>query len=241
MIKVLVAEDDLVSRKVMVTALGKHDFEVAAAASGKEAIDTLKNGGVVDLIISDIMMPGMDGFTLLRSIKSDRRLRKIPVILCTTLNDQESVLMGIELGAADYISKPINPELLIDKVDKVLEAGPGAVLLVADQVVTRKLVETTLVREGFRLHFAGSVEEAQDIVENNKISVVIGDNTLPDGTGYDLLALLKVKKPDLSVVLMAERQGVFGKDKIIASGADGYLSKPLHNTSLIAKIESYTK
>ncbi len=109
--------------------LGRAGFEVITAGNGKEALEKLEqHGGSIDLVLSDVMMPGIDGFDLCVKIKQSERLSRLPVVLITAqVLDDESAIKGISFGADDYISRPINPTLLVKKLESFISRRQGEV------------------------------------------------------------------------------------------------------------------
>ena len=116
---ILVVDDDAMNLLIAKRILAKQ-FEVHTVTSGQEAFDLLKNQ-LVDLILLDIRMPQMDGFTFLQIIKDDLTYRDIPVICLTADSEQESELKCFELGAVDFISKPFIAEIMLQRVTRILE------------------------------------------------------------------------------------------------------------------------
>ncbi|MCK4824608.1 response regulator, partial [bacterium] len=165
--KVLVVEDDAFSLNLIVSMLEKHSIEVEAMGSAKAALEFLERGELVDVIVSDVMMPHMDGFTFVRQLNTDRRLCKISVILCTALNDKASLVKGIEAGIAGYVVKPIKEAVLIPKVKKVAKEHSGLILVVDDEELIRDILVTTLEREGYRVMAAASGKDAIEMLKNN--------------------------------------------------------------------------
>jgi len=94
--------------------------EVTVAHDGTEALDHLRNGFLPDAIVSDVMMPKMDGLTLSRFLKRDPRMARIPVILLTAKNGSQDVIAGINAGARSYLTKPFKKDELLDKVRRAL-------------------------------------------------------------------------------------------------------------------------
>ncbi len=93
---------------------------LATANDGREALEMLRDQPY-DLVLLDIMMPDLDGYQVLEQMKSDTELRDIPVIMISAVDDIDSVIRCVELGAADYLTKPFNPTLLKARVDTYLE------------------------------------------------------------------------------------------------------------------------
>ena len=110
--KILVAEDDTVSRTILRRAVDKVGHECLAAADGEEAWGLYKENPDLDVIVSDWMMPGMDGLELCRLVRGERRDAYVYFIFLTALGDRDHLLMGLEAGADDYLSKPLDHDEL---------------------------------------------------------------------------------------------------------------------------------
>jgi two-component system, OmpR family, response regulator len=113
---ILVVDDDSAMRQLVAEYLGHNDFRVTGAASGDELMETLR-GGVVDLVLLDLRLPGEDGMTLLRQL---RTASQIPVIILTGRTEEADRIMGLELGADDYLTKPFSPRELLARIRTVL-------------------------------------------------------------------------------------------------------------------------
>ncbi len=116
-IKILVVDDESRMRKLVSDFLIKKDYQVVEAADGQEAIDIFFEQNDISLVILDVMMPKMDGWEVLREIRSYSR---IPVIMLTAKGDERDELNGFELGVDEYISKPFSPKILVARVDALL-------------------------------------------------------------------------------------------------------------------------
>ena len=108
---ILVVDDDPVNRSMLTASLQASGHQVTTAEGGSQALDLVRAEGF-DVILLDVLMPRMDGYQVLERLKEDPRLRHIPVVMVTALDDVESAVRCIELGADDYLSKPIDPVLL---------------------------------------------------------------------------------------------------------------------------------
>jgi DNA-binding response OmpR family regulator len=117
---VLIVDDDEADQKFLGKILSKTDMDVALASSGEELIRLLKNI-LPDLIILDIMMPGMNGFDVCKRLSQKKRTGEIPVIFLSARNDTEAIIQGFFMGAHDYITKPFVMEELIARVKTQLE------------------------------------------------------------------------------------------------------------------------
>ena len=122
MAKVLIIEDDEIVWKLIEYKLKKENHELTWACDGLKALEILKTIKP-DLIISDIMIPYMDGLQILTKIKADDELKHIPVIMLTSKARENDVIKGLELGAQDYIAKPFSPSELLLRVNKALKSS----------------------------------------------------------------------------------------------------------------------
>ena len=125
MAKILIAEDEVHIQRLTKVVLERGGHTVEVVSSGEDALKTLESGTYVpDLIMLDIMMSGIDGLQVLRTIKSSPKLSKIPVVMLTALSQEVVVVKGIQLGAKDYIRKPFHPTDLLDRINRQLAPAP---------------------------------------------------------------------------------------------------------------------
>lgn len=113
---VLVVDDDSAVRQLVEEYLGQNDFRVTGAATGAEFLDTCRSG-VVDLVLLDLRLRGEDGMQLLRQLRAESH---IPVIILTGRAEEADRVMGLELGADDYLTKPFSPRELLARIRTVL-------------------------------------------------------------------------------------------------------------------------
>jgi class 3 adenylate cyclase len=117
---VLVVDDNAPNREMLGRRLEREGHRVQLAAGGREGLDLLRQQPI-DLVLLDVMMPEMDGYEMLRQLKADPALRHIPVLMISALDELESVVRCIELGAEDYLPKPFDPVLLRARIGACLE------------------------------------------------------------------------------------------------------------------------
>jgi signal transduction histidine kinase len=115
MSKILIVDDDASARETMVALLEKEHYQLELAQDGFQALQMLETLQP-DLILLDVMMPGMDGFKVCRRIRSTPQLAEVPIILLTALDDRDSLLQGIESGADDFLHKPVDRQELVARV-----------------------------------------------------------------------------------------------------------------------------
>ncbi|MBU0476609.1 response regulator, partial [Patescibacteria group bacterium] len=114
--KILVIEDDKFLRELITQKLNQEDFDVAEAIDGEEGTEKIKTEKP-DLVLLDLILPGIDGFEVLSQVKKDPSLASIPVIILSNLGQKEDVERGLKLGAVDYLIKAhFTPKEIIEKV-----------------------------------------------------------------------------------------------------------------------------
>jgi CheY-like chemotaxis protein len=118
--RILVVDDDEVNRDVLSRRVRSQGATVEVAASGREALEILR-AGPFDVVLLDVRMPDMNGYQVLREMKSDTSLRDIPVVMISALNEVESTVRCIQLGAEDYLTKPFDPTLLRARLGACIE------------------------------------------------------------------------------------------------------------------------
>ena len=126
--RVLIVEDEPDIRDLVVLHLRRDGYEVSAAASGEDALAQIRQAPP-DLIVLDLMLPGMGGLEVCRRLREDRLTASLPVVMLTARADEVDRVVGLELGADDYVVKPFSPKELLARVRAVLRRsrpGPGA-------------------------------------------------------------------------------------------------------------------
>ncbi len=118
-IKILIVEDDRTTIKIITHILEQHNYKVESTSDAEDGLKiSLKEKP--DLILLDIMLPGMDGFQLLAKLQATEETSRIPVIILSSLSGEKDILKGLERGATDYILKPFSPQILFFKIKKIL-------------------------------------------------------------------------------------------------------------------------
>jgi two-component system, OmpR family, alkaline phosphatase synthesis response regulator PhoP len=133
---ILVVEDEADIRELIAYNLGREGYAPVQAESAERALSLLGRDGA-DLVLLDIMLPGLDGIALLKRLRGDPRWEKLPVIMLTAKGEDADIVSALELGADDYVVKPFSPRVLVARVRARLRetAGPGAASSADDNVV----------------------------------------------------------------------------------------------------------
>jgi two-component system, OmpR family, alkaline phosphatase synthesis response regulator PhoP len=117
--KILVVDDEEDILELLKFKLSKEGYQVMCAASGEEALRCVRSE-TPDLIVLDLMLPGMDGIEVARELKNDFHTKNIPIVMLTAKGEEADIVTGLELGADDYITKPFSPRILTARVKAVL-------------------------------------------------------------------------------------------------------------------------
>jgi twitching motility two-component system response regulator PilH len=113
--KILIVDDSATNRHALSEMLARHGYQCSLAGSGQEAIEKAK-AEKPDMILMDVVMPGMDGYQATRIITRDEATKSIPVILCTSKNQETDRIWGVRQGARDYVFKPVDEKDLLAKI-----------------------------------------------------------------------------------------------------------------------------
>jgi len=172
---VLVIDDDAVARDLVGRFLRDEGFTVVEAAGGEAGL-ALARSLRPDAITLDVMMPGMDGWSVLAAIKDDPELADIPVIMLTMLEDRT---LGFALGASEYVTKPIDRDHLRKLLRRYRRDGPCDVLVVEDDSATRELLRRLVEGEGWTVDTADNGRLALQALERKTPSLILLDLMMP--------------------------------------------------------------
>ena len=159
---ILIVDDEPANLSVL-SQLLDHHFRVCACTSGEQALKAVLKEPRPDLVLLDVMMPEMDGYTVLEKLKNDPETMDIPVIFVTSLDDELDEQQGLRLGAVDYITKPIKPAVMLARVNAHLELKEGRDRLKNQNVwleaeVARRTEENTFIQDVSLRVMAGLAE-----------------------------------------------------------------------------------
>jgi GAF domain-containing protein/DNA-binding response OmpR family regulator len=179
---VLVVDDDPAVRDLMARFLGREGFRVAVAAGGEEGL-RLARELRPDAITLDVMMPGLDGWTVLGALKAESVTADIPVVMLTIVDDRN---LGYALGAAEYLTKPIDRDRLLAVLGRYRR--DRTVLLVEDDAALRELLRRVLEREGYTVIEAADGQAALERLRDRTPGVILLDLMMPVMDGFEFLA-----------------------------------------------------
>lgn len=149
---IVIIEDEEDIRELIRYNLDKEGYRVLLATSGEEGLDLVRNS-MPDLVVLDLMLPGIDGLQVCRELKADPRTKSVPVVMVTARGEEPDVVSGLELGAEDYVSKPFSPKVLLARVKTVLrrvksvEEDPTSILRYEELLVNPQRREVAIGNE----------------------------------------------------------------------------------------------
>ncbi len=202
---VLVIDDDPSVHDLLKRTLVKEGFRVICASSGAEGL-RLAREFRPDAITLDVMMPGIDGWSVLSSIKSDPALAETLVIMVTMVDDKN---LGYALGAADYLTKPIDRERLsaILRKHRQQYAAESVALVVEDDVMTRELVREMLKKEGWTVIEAENGKVALERLQDRRPDLILLDLMMPEMDGFGFTTELRRHEEwsDIPILVMTAK------------------------------------
>ncbi|HVX87689.1 MAG TPA: response regulator [Gemmatimonadales bacterium] len=188
--RILVIDDEAPVRALLRRFLTREGFTVDEAASGVAGV-ALALQQRPDAITLDVMMPGMDGWEVLAALKDDPTLRDIPVVMLTVVDDKKT---GYSLGAAEYVTKPIDREQLRRVLARYRTDAAGRnVLVVEDDAATAELVRRTLESEGWTVDVARNGREGLTRFDATPPALVLLDLMMPEMDGFEFLETIRAR------------------------------------------------
>jgi signal transduction histidine kinase/DNA-binding response OmpR family regulator len=213
---VLVIDDDPLQRDLMQRYLQKEGFTVRTATGGAQGLRLARMLRPAAITL-DVMMPDMDGWSVLSVLKGDVALRDVPVIMLTMVDDP---VRGFTLGASDYATKPVDRKRLSQILKKFTCVHPPCpVLVIDDDSLTRSLTRTILEKEGWVVSEAGNGVDALRSMEKNRPSLIFLDLLMPEMDGFVFAAEVRMRPEWRSIpIVVVTAQDLTSDDRRRLSG-----------------------
>lgn len=237
---VLVVEDEADIANLIRRYLERAGYEVTVALNGTDAL-RLAKAERPDLITLDLMLPDANGMTVLEWLKSDEATKAIPVMLLSVMPDNGT---GRQLGAVDYVAKPVEERFLIDRVGRLLNReAPGRVLLADDVADNRRLIANLLTKAGYEVVEARDGDEVLELVSKEDFDLVLLDVRMPGRDGIQTLQALRnePKSRHWPVIMMTGSRSILEslavtRPKLEELGVTSLLQKPFSAEELARTI-----
>ncbi len=263
-LRVLVVDDNATNLRILQEMLESWHMTSVAVGDVASALEALSSTARerFHAVITDCQMPGVDGFSLARHIKQDRTLRDTPVIMLTSVGRPETATRARKMGLDACLDKPVKHSDLLDALSSIFgvatrraasgSAGPTATparrlnLLVAeDNVVNRRLVTTLMQKRGHRVEAVENGREALTAVEQHgeSFDVLVMDVQMPEMGGFEATSAIRSFESTtgrrLPIVGLTAHAMAGDRERCLAAGMDGYLTKPIDVDDLIATVERF--
>lgn len=183
---ILVIDDDPVVRDVLQRMLSKEGYAVSTAMTGADGL-RLAEQIRPSAIVLDVLLPAMDGWTVLHQLKSSRELSSIPVVMISVTPDARR---GYALGASEVLTKPIDRERLLTALKKHRPAGSRLVMVVEDDAATREILGAMLTQDGWEVLEANDGVEALERLKDTVPTVILSDLMMPRMDGFEFIDIL---------------------------------------------------
>lgn len=257
--RILIVDDVHENLHALMNVL-RDDYAIVAATSGEKALELARRLPHPDLILLDIRMPGMDGYSVLAELKIDPATADIPVIFVTALADAADEARGLALGVADYITKPVNPDLLHTRVRTQLELqryrrnpvlldvmahvpnGRTQSLLVVDDVPENIHELLEALKDTYRIQVANTGARALEIVNGpSPPDLVLLDVMMPGMDGYEVCRRIKDTPAGnrIPVIFVTVVDAVSDKVRGFELGAADYITKPFDIDEVHARVRTH--
>jgi CheY-like chemotaxis protein len=200
---ILVVDDDATARELVARYLERAGFAVVGARGGQEGLRLTRELRPAAVTL-DIMMPDLDGWTVLAAIKGDPALAATPVVLMSIIEEKNR---GYALGAAEYLVKPVDRNKLVETLRAICGAASGRALLVDDDDIVRRGVRAALEPIGWEVIEAENGAVAVDMLASSRPDAIILDLMMPKMDGFELLEALRARPEwrDIPVVVITAK------------------------------------
>ncbi|MDP6852361.1 MAG: response regulator [Candidatus Marinimicrobia bacterium] len=239
--RILVIDDDKVFLDLVNRKLTKDGYSVYTANNGEKGLLKAKKL-IPDIIILDIIMPDIDGWTVYQNLKRIPLLSKIPVII-VTIGDYEK--MAKDFGVVDFLAKPINWKMLNKLLGKYKVHGKSKhILVVDDDSTTRIILKKMLLKDGWEVDEASNGEEAFEKVQINKPELILLDLLMPVMDGFEFLKLMKAneKYDNVPVIVITSKDLTADDYSFLTANVDKVIQKGDYTRKqIVDKIDSAIK
>ena len=234
---ILIIDDEQSALELASHILVSDGFKVHVATTVREGKALLQSDSDISLVITDLRMPDEDGFSLLEFLKENLRFGHIPAIVSSCCSHQDKVSRAIELGAADFLSKPFNAESLLSRVHRVFERTKGVVLVVFEDDLQRSMLVRTLSTAGFEIIAANAGAQALSVLAGKSVRLVISELVLEDMTGLDLMMEAQGITSAVPFLFLNDSIARMTDDDIRSAGGFGLIDRPLSNVDIVHKVK----
>ncbi|MFI5176852.1 MAG: response regulator, partial [Terriglobia bacterium] len=267
-IKVLIVDDNATNRRILELMLKRWGMLPRSVKSGAEAIVELltasASGQQYELIITDVLMPGMDGFSFVERVRQEPKLSAAKIMMLTSSGQRGDAARCEELGISAYAMKPVRQSELRDEISRLLgekdNEGPLItryslatarsaltslrILVAEDNTVNQKLVARLLEKRGHKVKVVANGREAVESLDQDSFDLVLMDMQMPDMDGFEATTEVREREKKTGhhtpIIALTAHAMKGDRERCLDAGMDGYLSKPIRAQELDDLLATYT-
>jgi CheY-like chemotaxis protein len=234
---VLVIDDNHNDRRFLHHYLSGEGYNVALATNGQQGLQMALEI-IPDLITLDVMMPDMDGWETLVSLKNNPKLAQIPVVMSSIIEDRH---LAQTLGAIDYLVKPVEKNRLIKVIDKhITRSEQGLIMVVEDDTDSREMLCRLLMQEGWRVQAAANGIQAIELLKVEQPLLILLDLMMPEMDGFEVINKVR-KKPDwqnIPIIVITAMDLTTAEHNLLADQVTNIFQKGKYNQQqLITEVQ----
>ncbi len=264
--RILIVDDNSTNLRIMEEIFSQWGLDSISAADGKAALSVLRNetnaGKPIEIVVTDLHMPGHDGLDLATWIRSDPDLADLPIVLLSSGGQASDHARGESLRIARWLMKPVKQSELLETIlnsiglptrerpeavqTQLTEVGPskrGKILLAEDSLVNQKLARGLLEKWGHTLTIADNGREAVEAWKSGRYDLILMDLQMPVMGGFEATSEIRREEVSLGsripIIALTAHAMRADRDACLAAGMDGYLSKPIRALELKRMLEQF--
>jgi DNA-binding response OmpR family regulator len=239
---VLIVDDDRIIREQLEKELARNYFSTFTVADGSSALAVFTRESI-DIILLDVRLPDMDGLAVLEKVKAEKP--ECEVIVMTGFGSHDVAIKALRCGAIDYLEKPIQSEVLTAAIGRAQEklseredlTYKNSLLIIDDDKTTLKALTRALEKEGYIVYSASNGKDGLNIIESNKIDVLIVDIQMEGLNGIEVLEQAKKMYMDIEGIMITGHRDQELAIQALRAGALDYIVKPVHMEELYLSIQ----
>ena len=241
-LRVLIVDDSSVMRASLSKMVAPISSSVLVACNGKEGLATALGNGI-DLILSDVDMPDLDGIEMCRQLRQDDSTRSKPIILLSSFDSDADIERGFRAGATAYLSKTAGPTRILETIMEVLRKSSRqhrqSILVVDDSAEIRRIVCNGLRDAGFVVEEAIGGSNALQLLRDYRPDLILSDIEMPQVTGFDLCKHVRSLPQlcEIPFIVMSSLTDRGVMKRMLQDGASAYICKPFNLDELVILVD----
>ncbi|MBF4694827.1 response regulator [Fusibacter ferrireducens] len=240
--RILFVDDSQLQQKQIKMIFKNTGYHIVFASNGVEALKMIEQT-MPSLVITDIHMPEMDGYTLCKKIREKYRDSDLPIIVTTSTVEESTLQKTYQMGADDFIPKPITEDKLINKVNRYFDTKNRheKILVVDDSLMIQNVLKLGIMRNGYHVLVASDGKEGLETAIREKPDVIISDIYMPIMDGYEMIAAIR-NTPEIKhtpCIIMSSTDGKYNQKLAESLGVEKYFVKPFQLDYVLHQIEYY--